>query len=112
VLPSIGCRIQYLPPGFEGEPYRHTSSSIAFVIEGEGRTVVGEREIEWGKHDTLAMPNWTWHRQINRSKREPAILFVMTDTPILAAFGFYREETADRVNVSPALPAFKLSAAE
>jgi 1-hydroxy-2-naphthoate dioxygenase len=112
VLPSIGCRIQYLPPGFEGEPYRHTSSSIAFVIEGEGRTVVGEREIEWGKHDTLAMPNWTWHRQINRSRREPAVLFVMTDTPILSAFGFYREETEDRVNVSPALPAFKLSAAE
>ena len=112
VLPTIGCQVQYLPPGFEGEPYRHTSSSIAFVIEGEGRTVFGEREMQWAKHDTLAIPNWTWHRQINRSKREPAILFVMTDTPILAAFGFYREETADRVNVSPALPAFKLSAAE
>ena len=73
---------------------------------------VGEREIQWAKHDTLAIPNWTWHRQINRSKREPAILFVMTDTPILSAFGFYRAETEDRVDVSPALPAFKLSAAE
>ncbi len=112
VLPSIGCQIQYLPPGFEGEPYRHTSSSIAFVIEGEGRMAFGEREIPWAKHDTLAIPNWTWHRQLNRSKREPAILFVMTDTPILCAFGFYREETRDRVNVSPALPASRLSAAE
>jgi gentisate 1,2-dioxygenase len=112
VLPTIGCQIQHLPPGFEGEPYRHTSSSIAFVIEGEGCMAVGEREIQWAKHDTLAIPNWTWHRQINRSKRERAILFVMTDTPILAAFGLYREETEDRVNVSPAPPGFKLSAAE
>jgi 1-hydroxy-2-naphthoate dioxygenase len=112
VLPTIGCQIQHLPPGFEGEPYRHTSSSIAFVIEGEGCMAVGEREIQWAKHDTLAIPNWTWHRQINRSKREPAILFVMTDTPILAAFGLYREETEDRVNVSPAPSGFKLSAAE
>jgi 1-hydroxy-2-naphthoate dioxygenase len=112
VLPTIGCQIQNLPPGFEGEPYRHTSSSIAFVIEGEGCMAVGEREIQWAKHDTLAIPNWTWHRQINRSKREPAILFVMTDTPILAAFGLYREEAEDRVNVSPAPSRFKLSAAE
>jgi 1-hydroxy-2-naphthoate dioxygenase len=112
VLSSIGCRIQYLPPGFEGEPYRHTASSIAFVIGGEGRMALGERELKWATHDTLAIPNWTWHRQINRSKREPAILFVMTDTPILATFGFYRAETEDRVTVSPALPAFRLSAAE
>ena len=112
VLSTIGCQIQYLPPGFEGEPYRHTASSIAFVIEGEGRTALGERELEWARHDTLAIPNWTWHRQINRSKREPVILFVMTDTPILATFGFYRAETEDRVTVAPALPASKLSAAE
>jgi 1-hydroxy-2-naphthoate dioxygenase len=112
VLPTIGCQIQVLPPGFAGAPYRHTSSSIAFVIEGEGRMALGEREIPWAKHDALAIPNWTWHRQINRSQREPAILFVMTDTPILAAFGFYREETEERVTAVPALPAGKLSAAE
>jgi 1-hydroxy-2-naphthoate dioxygenase len=112
VLPTIGCNIQVLPPGFEGKPYRHSASAVAFVIAGEGRLALGEREIEWAQHDALAIPNWTWHRQINRSQREPAILFVMTDTPILRAFGFYREEAEDRVTVSPALPAFKLSAAE
>jgi gentisate 1,2-dioxygenase len=112
VLPTIGCHIQVLPPGFDGKPYRHSASAVAFVIAGEGRMALGEREIEWAQHDTLAIPNWTWHRQINRSQREPAILFVMTDTPILRAFGFYREETEDRVSVAPALPAFKLSAAE
>jgi gentisate 1,2-dioxygenase len=58
------------------------------------------------------IPNWCRHRQINRSKREPAILFTMSDTPILAALGFYRSESRDSVAVSPSVPAIKLSAAE
>lgn len=102
VMSTIACRIVYLPPGFEGEPVRTTASAVAFVIEGEGCLVEGEREIAWTKHDVLAIPNWTWHRQINRSKRDGAILFVMSDTPILEAFGFYREETEDRVSIAPA----------
>jgi 1-hydroxy-2-naphthoate dioxygenase len=112
VLPTINCQIQYLPPGFEGAPHRHTSSSIALVIEGEGRTVFDDRELDWSRHDSLVIPNWTRHRQINRSRREPAILFTMSDTPILSALGFYRSESEDRVAASPAAAAAKLSAAE
>ena len=112
VLPTINCQIQYLPPGFEGRRHRRTSSSVVFVIEGEGRAVFGDRELDWNRHDNLAIPNWTWHRQINRSKSEPAILFSITDAPILTAFGLYREENEDSLALSPAAPALKLSAAE
>jgi 1-hydroxy-2-naphthoate dioxygenase len=112
VLPTIDCRIQVLPPGFEGEPYRHTASSVALVIAGEGRTVFDDRALDWTQHDSLAIPNWCWHRHVNGSKREPAILFRMSDTPILQAFGFYRGETRDSAAVSPAVVPFKLSAAE
>jgi 1-hydroxy-2-naphthoate dioxygenase len=102
VMSTIGCRIVYLPPGFESEPIRSTASAVAFVIEGEGCLVASERELAWTQHDVLALPNWIWHRQINRSKREGATLFVMTDMPILEAFGFYREETEDSVSIAPA----------
>jgi 1-hydroxy-2-naphthoate dioxygenase len=112
VLPTIDCRIQVLPPGFEGEPYRHTASSVALVIAGEGRTVFDDRELAWTQHDSLAIPNWCWHRHVNGSKREPAILFSMSDTPILTAFGFYRSEGRNGAAVSPSVPPFKLSAAE
>lgn len=112
VLPTIGCQIQVLPPGFEGEPYRHTASSVAFVIEGKGRTFVGDRELAWSRHDAIAIPNWSWQRHLNRSKEAPALLFVMTDTPILSAFGFYREETEQSAQASPSISAMKLSAAE
>jgi 1-hydroxy-2-naphthoate dioxygenase len=112
VFPTINCQIQVLPPGFEGAPFRHTASSIGLVIAGEGRTLFDDRELEWGQHDSMVIPNWCRHRQINRSKREPAILFTMSDTPILAALGFYRSESRDSVAVSPSVPAIKLSAAE
>jgi gentisate 1,2-dioxygenase len=110
VLPTISCQIQILPPGFEGAPFRHSASAIAFVIEGEGKTVFEDRELEWGQNDSLVIPNWARHRQINRSKRARAILFTMTDTPILTAFDFYRSE--GRESGAASAPAHKLSAAE
>ena len=88
VLPTIRCQVRILPQGFEGRIQRNTSSAMAFVIQGEGRLITNDNELDWGKHDSFALPNWTWHRFVNASKREPAILFTMDDSPILSAFGF------------------------
>jgi gentisate 1,2-dioxygenase len=106
VLPTIHCRIQVLPPGFEGKAHRRTASAILFVVQGEGRTVLADKDLDWGKHDCVAVPNWTWHRHVNRSRREPAILFTLSDAPILSHFGYFREETEETSDVlPPALPA-------
>ena len=112
VFPTINCQIQVLPPGFEGAPFRHSASAVALVIAGEGRTVFDDGELEWGQNDSLVIPNWCRHRQLNRSKREAAVLFVMSDAPMLAALGFYRSDARDSVAAVPAIPAIKLSAAE
>lgn len=93
VLPTLSCRVQWLPPGFVGEKTRRTSSAIHFVVQGEGRTVFDEQDLAWSKHDAVVAPNWGWHQHINTSPSEPAILFTITDVPILQAFGLYREET-------------------
>lgn len=93
VLPTIGCQVEVLPPGFDGRPYRTSTSKIAFVIGGEGRTVLANDTLEWGRHDSFALPNWSWLRHVNRSTRDPAILFTLSDMPILTALGFYREQT-------------------
>lgn len=95
VLPTIGCGVQVLPPGFEGRIQRHTSSSVAFVIQGDGWTMLNDVKFEWGKHDSFALPNWAWYRLVNASRREPAVLFTMNDSPILRAFGYYRQESED-----------------
>ncbi len=91
-LSTIGCWAQLLPPGFKGEPHRHTSSAAYFVIEGQGRTVCGDKTMTWGKHDIFAVPNWSWHAHENLSANEPALLFSINDIPILKPFGLYREE--------------------
>ena len=43
----------------------------------------------------MVVPNWSWHRHINSSDSEPAILFSTTDRPLLETLGLYREETDD-----------------
>ena len=112
VLPTIHCQIQVLPPGFEGKVHRRTASAVMLVIQGEGRTVFVDKDLEWCKHDCVAIPNWTWHRHINRS-RAPAILFTLSDAPILSQFGFYREENEESPErLAPSLPASRAAAAE
>ena len=108
------CQIQVLPPGFTGRLHRSTASSIAFVIQGEGRTMFADKEVDWGKHDTVAIPNWSWHRHVNPGRRDPAYLFTMTDSPILSprsASTGRKPKTAPK-RCRPRMPAAKLTAAE
>ena len=64
----------------------------AAYFVGEGTSIVGDKVLEWSKHDCFAVPNWAWHEHVNRSKSEAAILFSFADTPVLKAFDLYREE--------------------
>jgi len=91
-MPTLDCFVQLLRPGFEGKRHRHTSSTVYYVIEGEGSTVVGDKEIHWGPRDSFVVPNWMWHQHINRSRSSEAVLFSSSDAPLLNALGFYREE--------------------
>src|SRR5258708_3106386 len=102
-----------LTPGWSWHDHHNESGEDAIWMDGlHVPFTLALNQAFYEEPGARAIPKWTWQRQINRSQRAPAILFVMTDTPILRAFGFYREETEDRVSVAPALPAFKLSAAE
>lgn len=91
-LPALGCSVQRLNPGQETRAHRHTSSSVHFVIRGEGVTVAGDHELAWARHDTFAVPNWIEHRHINQSRTDEAVLFTVNDVPLLQSLGLYREE--------------------
>ena len=82
-------------PGQATRSHRHTSSTIYFVVQGEGRTVVGDTEIAWSAHDTFCVPNWAWHHHINGQAGVEAFLFSASDSPALKPLGYYREQTAD-----------------
>lgn len=91
-LPTLSCWAQMLRPGEQTKRHRHISSAVYFVVRGEGKTVVGEVELEWSEHDAFCVPNWAWHQHINRSRSEEAILFSVNEIPVFRAFGLYREE--------------------
>ena len=99
ILPTIAAYVQVLPPGFDGLFHRSTASEIAFVIECQGEIRLEDKSIFWSEKDSLALPNWSKRRFVNSSKSDRAVLFVLTDKPILEAFGYLkteREETHAR----------------
>lgn len=98
-MPTINCRAQLLRPGEETRPHNHTSSTIYHVVEGEGVTAVGSgrngsQDLAWAEKDCFFVPSKSWHSFKNTSKTDPAVLFSVSDKPVLESLGLYREEHA------------------
>jgi gentisate 1,2-dioxygenase len=91
-LPTMSCHIQMLRSGEKTKAHRHTSCGIYHVYRGSGVTFIDDQCYEWGQGDSFVIPHWRFHRHENASKEE-AILFVMTDKPLMEAIGHYREDT-------------------
>jgi gentisate 1,2-dioxygenase len=92
-MTTIQCAVQLLPAGDETASHRHTSTVIYHVFRGKGATKIGERRFEWEQGDSFVVPLWYDHRHINRSSSDEAILFSITDAPVLKALDLYREES-------------------
>ena len=91
VMPTIGCRVQLIRKGEKLRPYRVAASSVFCVRQGKGRSVIGGNTFEWEKGDIVAVPSWA-EQEHACSGAEDAILFSITDRPVLEALGLYREE--------------------
>lgn len=90
---TMTCHIQMLLPGQETRPHRHTGTTLYHTVQGRGVTVVDRTtEMDWNEHDSFSLPSWRWHQHRNRSSTEPAILFSVTDRPLLEMTGLDREE--------------------
>ena len=91
-MPTLGCRLQLLPCGFQSQTHRHTASTVYHVAEGGGHSVLGGERFDWQRGDTFAVPIWYPHH--HAADDGDAVLFCFTDEPVLRAIGQYRE-TAD-----------------
>src|SRR5262245_6730825 len=92
-MTTIQCAVQLLPPGDETASHRHTSTVIYHAFRGKGATEIGDRRFEWEQGDSFVVPLWYDHRHVNRSSSDEAILFSMSDAPVLKALDLYREES-------------------
>ena len=91
-MPTIQCALSLLRPGHETEAHRHTSTVIYHAFRGRGSSFIGEERFDWEAGDSFVVPLWHPHRHSNRAASEEAILFSMSDAPVLKSLGLYREE--------------------
>ena len=92
-MPTIGAFMQLLPAGFRGLPYRQTDSTVYCVVEGHGRSRIGEEAFDWTPRDIFVVPSWM---PAAHEATETAVLFSMSDRPTQQALGLWREEVPSR----------------
>jgi gentisate 1,2-dioxygenase len=88
-MTAIGAFMQLLPAGFSGTAYRSTDSTIYSIVEGRGRTRIGETTFDWKEHDIFVVPSWY---RVSHEAHTEAVLFSFSDRPAQKALGFWREE--------------------
>jgi len=91
VLPTMSCRVQMIRKGEKLKPKRVTGSSIFHVVQGKGRSVIDGKPFDWEKGDIVALPSWAQH-DFSCADSGDAILFSISDRPVLEALGLYREQ--------------------
>ncbi len=88
-MPTIGAFIQLLPKGFRGKRYRCTDGTVYNVVEGKGRSRIGDQVFEWGPKDIFVVPSWC---KVAHEADDEAVLFSFSDRPVQKAIGLWREE--------------------
>ena len=88
-LPTIAAFLQLLPRGFRGAAHRSTDATVFSVVEGQGRTLVGDEALAWGPRDTFVVPSWRTRRH---EADEEAVLFSFSDRAVQERLGLWREE--------------------
>lgn len=88
---ALGYGAQMLAKGEETAFKRETSSTVYVCIEGRGQTEVAGRTFDWEENDIFVVPNFLWRRHINTGPGN-AILYTMTDRPLLEKIGQYRAQ--------------------
>jgi gentisate 1,2-dioxygenase len=92
-MPTIGAFLQLLPRGFRGEPHRATDATVYSVVEGSGRTRVGDQSFDWGPRDIFVAPSWY---PVSHQADQEAVIFSFSDRPAQKALGLWREEAPVR----------------
>lgn len=92
VMPTMSFTMQMLNAAQQTSAHRHTSSTIYCVADGEGHTQVDDVRLEWKKNDIFVVPAWAWHAHSNHGRDRSAMLFGVTDAPVIQKLSLYREQ--------------------
>src|SRR5205085_1466685 len=88
VLPTLDATIQLLTAGGRTHPHRHVHSTVYQVFRGRGATVIDGVRFAWERGDMFVVPPWAVHE--HHAGDADALLFSITDAPVLSALGLER----------------------
>jgi gentisate 1,2-dioxygenase len=88
-MPTMGTFIQLLPKGFSTSRYRSTDATVFTIVEGTGRTRIGDQVFEWGPRDIFVAPSWKW---VSHEAGEEAVIFSYSDRPVQEKLDLFRED--------------------
>ena len=94
-LATMALYMMRLDAGIRTAPYRTTANNIYAVVQGDGASIVDGERFEWRRGDVIAVPAWRPH--CHEAKGD-AILFRVTDEPVMQRFHWWREELASVAN--------------
>ena len=78
-----------LAAGRRTATHRTTANNIFAVVRGSGASTIDGERFEWKRGDVMAAPSWRPHFH---EASDDAILFRVTDEPVMKRLGFYRVE--------------------
>lgn len=87
-MPTIGLHMMRLVQGAETAPLRTTANNIYTVVRGSGRSSIDGKTFDWQRGDVIAVPAWRTHHHVAQTD---AVLFRVTDSPVMAALGLLRQ---------------------
>jgi gentisate 1,2-dioxygenase len=66
VSPRLGAQCERLSAGASSRVIRETTSAVYHVIDGRGRSLIGDKVIDWVKGDTFSVPSWEpYHHEVS-----------------------------------------------
>jgi len=89
-MPTIGAFSQWLPAGFETQPFRSTDGTVYVCLEGGGEASVGDESWRFAENDVFVVPSW--HTLRLRAGGRSTLLFSYSDRPVQQALGLWREQ--------------------
>jgi quercetin dioxygenase-like cupin family protein len=95
-LPSkvMSMTIGGLEPGQSSRLHRHNYETLIYILEGTGKSRIGDQEVAWVKGDAIYVPVWAWHQHSNLSTTEPALYLACENAPHLQNLGIALREEA------------------
>jgi gentisate 1,2-dioxygenase len=88
-MDTMALSMMRLAQGRQTARHRTTASNIYTVVTGHGVTAVEDQRFEWSRGDVIVVPGWRAHSHLAGTD---AVLFRVTDSPVMQRLGFLRSD--------------------